>query len=198
MKERRVRRIRDRLPRAAPPTLGLSPTIALKGSRASEERDALRRLTVQLSRRRVLWEGVELEFEDAALASTVSILDDTEQARLALPRGSAFDLVLEHLQDVCNRFRTDVESRPRYPFGEALFELRVGVMAFAGIARDEFDLAEAERLFSKVNPSTARSPMGPTLGVIKDGVFTPIEQVDDVTPALAASRARLLGPPTGS
>lgn len=143
------------------------PRLDLGGSRRAQEIDAVRKVIVRMSRRRVLWEGGALERPGAALGSATELLKDAEEARTELPPKSPFDPVLEGLQDACNVFRRNLEATgTSFPFGDALYNLRAAALAFAQRVAAEFKMSEADRLAEKIDLDTAGSALGREGGAV--------------------------------
>jgi hypothetical protein len=118
-----------------------------------------------MSRRAVLYAGVELEQQGEALLSAESIVMDAEKARISLPSRSEFDESLEVLQDGCNQLRLDIRSKEdqTWVFGDALYEFRALVLSWAQRVFEATRLDEARRLAEKIDLSNARQPMGPSI-----------------------------------
>src|ERR1700722_2845209 len=84
------------------PNLGLSPSISLGRSKHSREVEAVRQLCISLSRRGVLFKGLDLERAGEAGQSAEKMIEEAHEARKELPAGSPLDSSIEWLQDACN------------------------------------------------------------------------------------------------
>jgi hypothetical protein len=160
-RRQRLRSLRDRLPKLRPQVGPAGPTVGFDASRRAIEKEAVRRLIVKMSRRRILWTSIDLELPDVSYNSVSELLHDAEIARLELPGGSAVDEVIETLQDACNDLRTYLEHRQDgFPFGVQLYELRAAALSFAIDIEERFGLPEAAALVDKIDMDTALSPTG--------------------------------------
>lgn len=155
-------RLRARLP-GLRANLGLNPSVSLERSQRAQELNIVRNLCVGLSRKGVLFKGLELEHAGEASHSAERIIEEADVARKALAAGSPFDATFEWVQDACNELRDDLRRREAeaFPFGESLLEFRSAILQWAELMHDETGLEEARRLALKIDLSNAVHPMGP-------------------------------------
>jgi hypothetical protein len=142
----------SRLPNLNVESLG--PVRISESDRAATEK-SLKPLWLEMSRRRLLTDEGADEDVTAMQTSAETLIQHVHAARVALPKDSPVDALLEDLQDACNRFRTEVQNRGWQDYRIILRSLREDIQAIVFQVNDLVPLDVGRRLANKIDPASA-------------------------------------------
>ncbi len=170
-KRQLANQLREALPSAEVGLTLAGPSVKFGKSRRKSnddgDRQALRRLVIEMSRREVLSAGVELEVQEEARQSIEGLSRDVVEARKALAEGSQWNRSLNAMQEACAHYRAAMRMRENssWVFGEELGALRATAFQLADLIAEKTGFEEAGDLAEKIALDTAIHPMGPSVSI---------------------------------